>query len=71
MVRVMILALVVAAGTLVSPRSAMAMASSCTQDLLGCYARASQIDSWLDRWAAGMDCELDYAGCVGSVISGS
>ena len=69
MVRVIVVALVVAVGTLVSPRAAMA--SSYTQDLLGCYARASQIDSWLDRWAAGMDCELDYAGCVGSVISGS
>jgi hypothetical protein len=71
MVRLMMVALLAAAATLVSVRPAKAMASSCTQDLLGCYARASQIDSWLDRWAAGMDCELDYAGCVGSVISGS
>ena len=70
MVRVMVVALVMAAGTLVSPRSAMASVS-CTQDLLGCYARASQIDSWVTRWAAGMDCELDYAGCVGGVIRGA
>jgi hypothetical protein len=69
MVRVMVVALVVALGALASPRSAMA--STCTQDLLGCYARASQIDSWLDRWAAGMDCELNYAGCVANTVTGS
>jgi hypothetical protein len=66
--KLLLLALVVSGFTAI-PAPARA-AVSCTQDLIGCYAQASQSGSWLDVWAAGMDCELGYAGCVRRVIFG-
>jgi hypothetical protein len=44
-----------------APRPAFA---GCTTDLLDCYGRASRVDSFWYRTAAGLDCELDYAECV-------
>ena len=61
MVKKILLALVVLTGLVATPRSAMA---GCTTDLADCYERAAKIDSFWYRWAAGLDCELDYAECV-------
>ena len=49
------------AGFVSVPRTAMA---GCTTDMADCYERAAKIDSFWYRWAAGLDCELDYAECV-------
>jgi len=49
-------------GFVAAPRPAMAV--GCTTDLLDCYTRAAKVDSFWYRSAAGLDCEIDYAGCV-------
>ena len=61
MVRKVLFALVVMAGFAASPRPAMA---GCFGDLADCYERASRVDSFWYRWAAGLDCEVDYADCL-------
>jgi hypothetical protein len=61
MVRKVLLTLVVLAGFVAVPRSAMA---GCTIDLLDCYGRAAARDSFWTRTAAGLDCELDFSDCV-------
>ena len=61
MVKKTLLALVILGGLFGVPRPAMA---GCTTDLADCYTRAAKIDSFWYRWAAGLDCELDYAECV-------
>ena len=61
MVKKILMTLVVIAGSLAAPRPAMA---GCTTDLADCYLAAAKIDSFWYRWAAGLDCELDYAECV-------
>jgi hypothetical protein len=61
MVKKILLALVVLAGLVAVPRTAMA---GCTTDLADCFERAAKIDGFWYRWAAGLDCELDYAECV-------
>lgn len=61
MVKKMLMVVVVAAGCLAAPRPAMA---GCTTALADCYIAAAKIDSFWYRWAAGLDCELDYTECV-------
>ena len=61
MVKKILLTLVVLTGMAAAPRPAMA---GCTTDLADCYVRAAKIDSFWYRWAAGLDCELDYAECA-------
>ena len=61
MVKKILLTLVVVAGMVAAPRPAMA---GCTTDFAECLERAAKIDSFWYRWAAGLDCELDYAECV-------
>jgi len=61
MVKKMVLALVVLSGVIAAPRPAMA---GCTTDLADCYEAAAKVDGFWYRWAAGLDCELDYAECV-------
>jgi hypothetical protein len=46
------------------------MAQTCTRDLLDCYGRAAKEDSFWYRWADGLDCELQYAGCVRRALVG-
>jgi hypothetical protein len=36
----------------------------CATNLLGCYQQAASIDSFWYRWAAGLDCELDFVECA-------
>jgi hypothetical protein len=61
MVKKTLLTLVVLAGFAAAPQPALA---GCTTDLADCYGRAAGIDSFWYRWAAGIDCELDYTDCV-------
>ena len=64
MTRVMnalMLALLVLAGLTAAPRTARA---GCTTNLLDCYVKAAKIDDFWYRTAAGIDCEIEYAGCV-------
>ena len=61
MVKKIVLALVILAGSVAVPRTAMA---GCTTGLADCYEAAAKIDNFWYRWAAGLDCELDYAECV-------
>lgn len=61
MVKKMLLAGVVMVGLVAVPRPALA---GCTTTLAQCYEAAAGIDSFWYRWAAGLDCELDYAECV-------
>ncbi len=57
----MLLTLLVSLGSLALPRQASA---GCTTRLLDCYAEAAKIDDFWYRTAAGLDCEIEYAGCV-------
>lgn len=43
----------------------------CADALLDCYERAALIDDWLRRWAAGIDCELDFVECARIKIFGA
>ena len=61
MVKKSLLAFVVLAGFAAAPRPALA---GCTTDLGDCYESAAKIDSFWYRWAAGIDCELNYTDCV-------
>ena len=61
MVKKMVMAVVLLAGMAAAPRPAMA---GCTTALADCYEAAAKIDSFWYRWAAGLDCELDYTECV-------
>jgi hypothetical protein len=67
MVKKILLALVVLSGVAATPRPAIA---GCTTDLADCYVRAAAIDSFWYRWAAGLDCELDYTSCVRQALIG-
>ena len=69
MVKKTVLALVVLLGFVAVPRSAMA-APGCTTTLGECYEKAAKIDGFWYRWAAGIDCELDYTDCVRRRIIG-
>lgn len=44
--------------------------AGCFLDLEACYYRAARLDSWVDRWLAGLDCELDFAACIRQRIGG-
>lgn len=68
MVKRMLLSACVLAGLLGAPRSALA---GCTSDLLDCYTQAAKIDSFWSRSAAGLDCELAYAGCLREALIGA
>ncbi len=68
MVKKVLLSAFVLAGFVAMPRPAMA---GCTTDLLDCYAEAAKIDSFWYRSAAGLDCELAYAGCVREALLGA
>lgn len=67
MVKKIVLTLVVLSGVVAVPRPAMA---GCTTGLADCYTAAARVDSFWYRWAAGLDCEIDYAGCVRSRLLG-
>jgi hypothetical protein len=68
MLKQVVFAAVVLAGLVSVPRPAFAQ--TCTRNLLDCYGRAAKEDSFWYRWADGLDCELQYAGCVRRVLVG-
>ena len=48
-----------------------AQAVTCTQSLLSCYAAAGiNGQDWLDMWARGLDCELDFSDCARRAVLG-
>ena len=61
MVKKVLFAALVLTGLIAVPRPALA---GCTTALADCYTAAAKIDSFWYRWAAGLDCELDYVECV-------
>jgi hypothetical protein len=63
------MALVLLAGLVGGAQPAQAGAT-CTTDLLNCYVAAAKIDNFWYRTAAGIDCEIDYAGCVNQALAG-
>ena len=67
MVKKILFGAIVLMGFLAVPQSALA---GCTTDLADCYAKAAGIDSFWYRWAAGLDCELDYVDCVREKLIG-
>ncbi len=67
MVKKMLFALVLLAGIAGVPRPALA---GCTTDLADCYGKAASVDNFWYRWAAGLDCELNYTDCVRRHIVG-
>ena len=67
MVKKIVLTLVVLSGVVAVPRPAMA---GCTTTLADCYYGAAKVDSFWYRWAAGLDCELDYTECVRTKLLG-
>lgn len=67
MVKKVLFSMFVLAALVGAPRPALA---GCTTDLLDCYAQAAKIDSFWYRTAAGLDCELAYAGCVRQTLIG-
>ena len=62
-----VMAVLMLAGLAAAPRPAIA---GCTTNLADCYGRAAKEDSFWYRWAAGLDCELDYTECVRIKIVG-
>jgi hypothetical protein len=61
MVKKILVTMVILASVLLAPRPALAQ---CATQLADCYTAAAKIDNFWYRWAAGIDCEIDYAGCV-------
>jgi hypothetical protein len=68
MVKKALFSALVLAGLVAAPRTAMA---GCTTTLADCYTAAAKIDSFWYRWAAGLDCELDYVECVREKLIGA
>ena len=69
MVKKTLVAMVILMGVVLVPRPVLAQ--QCTTQLADCYVAAAKIDSFWYRWAAGIDCETDYAGCLRSAIFAS
>lgn len=68
MVKKILFAAIVLIGVVAVPRPALA---GCTTSLADCYIAAAKIESFWYRWAAGLDCELDYVECVREKLIGA
>ena len=68
MVTKILLTAIVLAGAVAIPRPAIA---GCTTNLAACFEAAAKIDSFWYRWAAGLDCELDYIECTRTKLIGT
>lgn len=44
--------------------------AGCFENLANCYYEAARRDSWLSRWLAGLDCELNFVECTRIKIAG-
>ena len=67
MVKKMVLAVVLMVAFVSVPQSAQA---GCTVAMSQCMEAAAKIDSFWYRFAAGLDCELDFAECVRTKLIG-
>ncbi|HUF24278.1 MAG TPA: hypothetical protein VMN81_09135 [Vicinamibacterales bacterium] len=38
--------------------------ADCFGQLSDCFHEAAKLDSWVDRWLAGLDCELNFIECT-------
>ena len=68
MVTKILLTALVLVGAVAVPRPAMAV---CNTQMLQCFEAAAKIESFWYRWAAGLDCELNYAECIRIKIIGN
>jgi hypothetical protein len=59
-----VLAIIIVLG---QPRPATAE-SPCIPDATSCFYRAAVIDNWLDRFLAGIDCEMAFVDCVANEL---
>lgn len=69
MVKRMLFTLAILAAVIGTPEMARA-SDTCATDLANCYVGAAKIDSFWYRWAAGLDCELEFTGCVRRTLMG-
>lgn len=42
----------------------------CFQGIAGCYSHCSNAATWWERSLCGLDCELDFAQCMGGALGG-
>ena len=68
MVKKTLVAVVIMAGFIAVPRPVLA---GCTTTLGNCMEAAARVDSFWYRFAAGLDCELDFVECVRVKLVGS
>ena len=61
---------VLAVGVLLLADATPALAMPCFTNLGNCYGRAAAVDGFWMRWAAGLDCELDFAACLREDLTG-
>lgn len=62
--------LVLALGAALNAVPSTAVAG-CFEQLANCYYEAAKRDSWVSRWLAGLDCELDFVECTREKIIGT
>ena len=72
MVKRMLFTVAILAAVMGMPETARAEESdTCATDLANCYVAAAKIDSFWYRWAAGLDCELQFTNCARIMIIGT
>jgi hypothetical protein len=70
MVKRMLFTVAILAAVIGTPEMARA-SETCATDLANCYVAAAKIDSFWYRWAAGLDCELQFTNCVRIMVIGT
>jgi len=70
MVKRMLFTLGILSMVVLTPELARA-SETCATDLANCYVAAAKIDSFWYRWAAGLDCELQFTNCARIMIIGA
>ena len=70
MVKRILFTLAILAAVIGTPEMARA-SEACATDLANCYVAAAKIDSFWYRWAAGLDCELQFTNCARIMIIGA
>ena len=68
--RVLVLLLGMALSALPATAFADDEEAGCFENLANCYYEAARRDSWLGRWLAGLDCELNFVECTRIKIAG-
>ena len=68
--RLVVLVPLLLAGLLVLADAKPAHAMPCFTDLANCYVGAAGIEGFWYRWAAGLDCELNFTSCLRQSVLG-